>query len=71
MVEKVLFKLLLVGESAVGKSSILLRYMDGKFEGYFLLLFFNIYSYSIFKSPTQTQLELISRSKKSRDKTQM
>jgi len=32
MVEKVLFKLLLVGESAVGKSSILLRYMDGKFE---------------------------------------
>lgn len=42
MVEKVLFKLLLVGESAVGKSSILLRYMDGKFEGYFLSLFFNI-----------------------------
>ena len=70
MVEKVLFKLLLVGESAVGKSSILLRYMDGKFEGYFFI-FFNIYSYFIFKNPTQTQSELTSRSKKFRDKTQM
>merc|ERR1712130_318978 len=32
MSEKVLFKLLLVGESAVGKSSILLRYTSDKFS---------------------------------------